>query len=809
MSTARDSVERDLRAALESQRLRQVFDMSVEALLATYPDFRTNAYDVMSKEGKESFRKLWNLASQHNNESWETLREDFLHYDGAGYFHRVSPQTDIRLMSFANILDMSHPLHQWYFTQNTYVQQQVRTLWICGKVDSRISHFVEEMKKKGMMTVNPLDMFGDSSSSSSCSDGETQQHAANPLHNLFDGDDNNNNSDDGDDWASLVSGANNGSNVVTVNPLNSLPVPTPVSTTTTTRGTPRVTLIMDGDDNASSAPPATEVATPRAALTQSKFGPVTSDEPDNKSDEELSTIEVLPYTGPDVEIEARLTELCTRYYGHETDSIRIDDLRPMLSLIGIVKSDLDLVRSVAKYTDPMPFSNFYEYITGLPEWPTCTLNLPVQYPCEPPRPAAREVPWLQRAGMKIITKRGEFDEGSETANRLPPATANELSKSLMRISRWCIFRACLAGAISAVISGLLELLIEKIYPDANTTPWESDSKADETQTIEYWVLLMTSTLLISMLEIFLLYFDALTTSLKLGQQAGFPMHSTGAMTVQLRAAYARNALELGRPTESFHGINPLRRKKKFMATLQLVLFKAKTTIMVFIVRVVFKRALSRAAAKSASPFAAAPILIMMNGLMQYFVMEEAVCITTAMRSVGYLSRQLLCGHIVPHYVREHILQMGGCITVLREDMHPSIEALLVDLDHIFGGIFDMQIHTGTTFDEWTTAVFFLRRIDDGLHRRLIIYFAIVFAVISGNTLPYVKLLRVAMIALKFKPGVSRIRTMRHRLTRGHVIRVEDLEELFEDGGVDRDGTRPLLQRFMSINYRILRAIFAA
>eukprot|EP00759_Apiculatamorpha_spiralis_P036380 PhF_6_TR36536/c0_g1_i1/m.53880 len=474
--------------------------------------------------------------------------------------------------------------------------------------------------------------------------------------------------------------------------------------------------------------------------------------------------------------------------------------------------------TLSGYNKEIPFPQFCQLLEDQPDWENCTLmkKVPASTNVGASPTSFIQTPFLQRLGMYFIHKTSKHrarNAAGATPGPETPAPAEEefnpdtLGNSLRVMSRWACLRAALYGLGSAIASGLLELWVDNLYPDADQSPWDGDPNASYDDTWRYWVLLLSFTVIVSVIEMMILYIDAMITSLRMGEVGGFAMGSKTKIILHLNSAYARNALELGHPTHQFFSINPLKKKKPFIAAMQMVLYKAKTTVIVFTARLMFKRVMSRAAAKGASPFAATPVLMLMNALMMFFLMEEAICITVGLRGVCELCPLWFANRIVPFYLRVNILQSIGCVIVLREDLHPSLEWAMLTLDSLFGKVFREE--KDTPFDEWRTAIVQFQKVKNEQHRKLLAKSAILSVVLTGTVSECRELLQGCLVSLGMFPGLDRVRALRDKVMEGNILNDEDFDACLEGNGVQNDVVRPWPIRLWRFFVSCVRFLFGA
>lgn len=121
--------------------------------------------------------------------------------------------------------------------------------------------------------------------------------------------------------------------------------------------------------------------------------------------------------------------------------------------------------------------------------------------------------------------------------------------ALRTVQRHAIVRACLAGAISTLVSAGVEVLV---------TPHFGHDDATLSQKAALWGVVAGATIVASTVEILFLYWDALRSVHAVAQAAGLDLFAPTKERSAVASAMARAALELPNPEGELFGVDARR-----------------------------------------------------------------------------------------------------------------------------------------------------------------------------------------------------------------------------------------------------------
>lgn len=288
-------------------------------------------------------------------------------------------------------------------------------------------------------------------------------------------------------------------------------------------------------------------------------------------------------------------------------------------------------------------------------------------------------PLLERLGVLYFERLSASVPKAVASDSISVLNPEE-RKQLLSITRGAVARACLAGALSAVLCGIAEMIADQyLSPNPNT-----HSIAENlSQNARYWGLVGGVTLIAAVAEILFLYWDSLRSVHALAHAAGlnlFPRGGAEGEPEQVAAALARAALELPNPVERTFGVDPHREASKIRLFIASILYKLKVSVSNFLVKTLVRRVLGRALVRTWLPFVAVPITALWNGIVTYIVLREA-----RIRAMGPSASKELVGAIFeqgiePSEEGKIMLVRAVASSIVRtEDFHPNLMELLSEV----------------------------------------------------------------------------------------------------------------------------------
>jgi hypothetical protein len=371
--------------------------------------------------------------------------------------------------------------------------------------------------------------------------------------------------------------------------------------------------------------------------------------------------------------------------------------------------------------------------------------------------AVPKKPLLERVGVTYFERRSARTEKIESGDAVHILNPLE-RKALRAVTRGCVVRAGVAGALSSVASAVAELIAEGTVGD--NVPEAARS------IVAWWMIVMGVTIIASIFEIAFLYWDGLRSVHELGRQAGLKLFETkGPDTVMVATVLARAALELPNPVENRWGINPRREAAKWRLVAASLLYKAKIGLTNFLFKALVRRMLGRVllrrALQTAVPFVAVPVTAAWNSYVAWRVMREA-----RLRAMGPSAIHELVGLIfsdhpqVEESGRIAALRAVGAAIVRTQDLHPNLLAL-------FDEVASRAKYEGTA--ELDDPGEFLRSLselskDD---RRLALQVLAIALIVDGELAPKEKLLyREALASAGREVDLTTLETLRRAFVRG-------------------------------------------
>lgn len=369
-----------------------------------------------------------------------------------------------------------------------------------------------------------------------------------------------------------------------------------------------------------------------------------------------------------------------------------------------------------------------------------------------------EAPLLERLGVRYFRRLsrslGRVDAG-DGVHYLNPDERH----AMRRVERGAIVRACVAGALSTIVSATAEVLA---HPILGPHPGRASFGAQ----VHFWAIVGAATAGASILEIAFLYWDGLRSVHKLAHVAGlelFPddthIEGHGERTA-VAHAMARAALELPNPTAAVLGVDPRREASKLGLVLTSIFYKLKISVSNFLIKAILRRMLGRAFVRAWLPFVAVPITALWNGLVAWLVVREARIRAMGPSAVVEMVSNVLSTHPEPLSTdgQAAVLRAVASSIVRTRDLHPNLVALLTYAKRRVG---DADTHA---LDDSRSFLAALRTLNAG-EQTLVLEMLSVAAIIDGRvTPPEQRLLRDARAAC----GRSSDLAATHRLRRAFV-----------------------------------------
>ncbi len=282
-----------------------------------------------------------------------------------------------------------------------------------------------------------------------------------------------------------------------------------------------------------------------------------------------------------------------------------------------------------------------------------------------------ERPLLERLGVAYLRWRAAsvVADASEEEDEVHVLNAREQAR-LRRVERGVVLRAALAGGLSALASALAERWAEASFgasPETFELGWYA----------RYWGVVGGVTLVATLFEILFLYRDSLEGVHRLSHAAGLRIFEAGDSQSVVASALARAALELPNPLETPYHIDPHREVSKPRLLVATLLYKAKVGLTTFLLKLLLRRLLSRAAVRVWLVFVSVPVTALWNGVVAFRVVREARVRAMGPSAARDLTARLFAqaGALTPEGRVAALRAVGACV-VSSFDLHPNHHALL-------------------------------------------------------------------------------------------------------------------------------------
>jgi hypothetical protein len=268
-------------------------------------------------------------------------------------------------------------------------------------------------------------------------------------------------------------------------------------------------------------------------------------------------------------------------------------------------------------------------------------------------------PLLERVALDYFGRlsAGREFRRDERAHILDAGERDELRG----LERGAIIRAGVAGALSSVFSGIAEVYADATFPNSTTVNLG---------------LMLGATAIASVVEILYLYWDALRTVHRMAAAAGLAL--VDVQKGEVATALARAALELPNPPEVLFGVDPRREASKAQLLVAGVLYKGKTALTTFLIKLLIRRAISRAAVRTfVLPFVAVPVTALWNAWVTWSVVREARVRAIGPSAILEVLKELHGGAPPSKELQETLLRGVASSIVRKRSMHPNLRMLLV------------------------------------------------------------------------------------------------------------------------------------
>jgi hypothetical protein len=274
--------------------------------------------------------------------------------------------------------------------------------------------------------------------------------------------------------------------------------------------------------------------------------------------------------------------------------------------------------------------------------------------------------YFEQLGVKWLRRLTREQQGR--LHHLKPA---ELA-AIRKIERWAIVWASLAGSISGGILGVGELVVkDMVGDDLDMSNWKEQ--------LPHWGVYLAVALVVSGIEIAFLYWNTLRAVARNTGIVGLTT-SGGQVEEAIARGLSRAALDMPNPREPLYGLDPYARIPRWKLLAYSILYRVKVGVTSFLLRVVLRRVLARAALRFFIPFLAIPVFAVWNGLITWWVLREV-----RVRIMGPVAVRDLCEQLGPMRddmsppAREVLMKTLAEAILRSGDAHPNFILLLHDL----------------------------------------------------------------------------------------------------------------------------------
>jgi len=150
------------------------------------------------------------------------------------------------------------------------------------------------------------------------------------------------------------------------------------------------------------------------------------------------------------------------------------------------------------------------------------------------------------------------------------------------------------------LAAIAEVLAHNAYSTDGTAdelenPNDPDEQSFTRRLVNYWLIVGIVSIVAAIFEIILIYIVHIKAAINISRVTGLRLFPVDKERAFITAGLARAALELPHPKGEDLGVDPLEEASKTRLALAAVVYKAKTGLATFVLRLLVKRVASRAA----------------------------------------------------------------------------------------------------------------------------------------------------------------------------------------------------------------------
>jgi hypothetical protein len=279
---------------------------------------------------------------------------------------------------------------------------------------------------------------------------------------------------------------------------------------------------------------------------------------------------------------------------------------------------------------------------------------------------APEPNWMERYAESYLRRKEDLEQ--QDLREL----GQDERVELRRIQRRAVIWASVAGIISGGILGGGEVLVQRVFlGNGEDLGWREQ--------LPYWVVFLVLALVVSGIEILYLYRTALRAAARVSEMAGMALddNGTGALTAR---GIARAALEYPNPHAPLCGIDPYARTPRWKLWALPILYRMKVGASSFVLRVLLRRVLGRAALRFMVPLIAGPLYAVWNAIITWRIVRETRVRAFGPFAVETFAEQLAadCDQLGDD-ARRLVVDAVGEMVICSRDAHPNFALLLTRL----------------------------------------------------------------------------------------------------------------------------------
>jgi len=297
----------------------------------------------------------------------------------------------------------------------------------------------------------------------------------------------------------------------------------------------------------------------------------------------------------------------------------------------------------------------------------------------PAKPHLSELNVVERMAVRFLRRR----------NGLKEPRVHRWPREELRSIRWLEISAVILAAVSGIASGALIGGLE-IWLNFTIT----DTDESWRRWLEYWAIFLGVSVAISAVEIVFLYWVVLWRVARITSIAGLRLSEHEVEQV-IAIGLSRSALDLPDPREPIYGIDPFQRVPRWRLWAHAVMYRLKIGATSFIVRVMLRRVLARAAVRALIPLVAIVVYAIWNAVIIAWIMRGS-----RVRAAGPVAIEELAESVrgkldgLDEHTRRLMLEAVAEVIIRSENDHPNFVLLL-------GRLFqEFEIEPGSLTVDW-------------------------------------------------------------------------------------------------------------